>query len=186
MARKTPNADTTPRRGAAIISHTTVAVAGPQSADINVLHARSNEARLTVNLGSGMMLTFLSADATQGLLEAIAAARAHLANVPYELGPRPGPETEPAVRSTLAIEWIRRPMYSATAQHATTRAPHAKTVHWVDVHTEAVTWQIRDITGLRSLIEALRQIHRTAAAVFLDGHEHRKDPSADEPLTPTN
>lgn len=169
---------------AAVITHTTAVIRGEQRADINVHHSRTEHARIIVNW-SGMMLTFRNAAATQGLLEAFASTRAHLANVPYELATRPGPAPEPAARSTLSIEWLHRPRYSATTQSAPGRGPHAKAQHWVELYTESVTWQIRDIIGQRSSIETLRHIHRTAAAVFLDGHEHRKDPSTDEPLTDT-
>ena len=50
-------------------------------------------------------------------------------------------------------------------------------VHWVDLYTGPVTWQIRDQIGLRSTIELLTRVHQTATAVFLDGEDHSADPS---------
>lgn len=175
---------TTSFNAAAFITHTTAAIRGTQHASINVRDALSKDARLIVNWND-MMMTFHNADATQGLLEAFAATRASLAQVPYELPALPPADAIPATRSTLAIDWLRRPRYSATTHTAPGRPPRGTTQHWVELYTESITWQIRDIIGLRSTIDNLRHIHRTAAAVFLDGHDHHEDPSADKPLTDT-
>lgn len=185
MSRKiNPTAAEADKTRAAIITQSTALIRGTQRAIINVHDARSKNARIIVNWND-MMMTFHSADATQGLLEAFASTRASLARVPYELPARRAADRQPAARSTLAIEWFRRPGYSAITQSTPGRGPRAATQYWVELYTESITWQIRDIIGLRSSIESLRNIHRTAAAVLLDGHEHRKDPSADKPLTNT-
>jgi hypothetical protein len=52
-------------------------------------------------------------------------------------------------------------------------------VHWVDLHTGPITWQIRDQAGLRSATDVLRHVHRTAVGVFLDGDQHTQDPADD-------
>lgn len=185
MSRKSrTHSDDAPKTKAAIITHSTALIRGPQHALINVHDARSKNARIIVNWSS-MMMTFHTAAASQGLLEAFASTRASLAHIPYELPELPRADTAAPTRSTLAIEWLARPRYNATSQSAPGRSPNGKTQHWIELYTESITWQIRDITGLRSTIENLRNIHRTASAVFLDGYEHRKDPSADEPLTAT-
>ena len=50
-------------------------------------------------------------------------------------------------------------------------------MHWLDLYTGPVTWQIRDQAGLLSTIDLLTQVHHTATAVFLDGAEHAADPT---------
>jgi hypothetical protein len=51
-------------------------------------------------------------------------------------------------------------------------------VHWVDLYTSPITWQIRDQAGLLSTIELLTRVHHTATAVFLDGAQHAADPTS--------
>jgi hypothetical protein len=50
-------------------------------------------------------------------------------------------------------------------------------VHWLDLYTGPVTWQIRDQAGLISTIDLLTEVHRTATVVFRDGAEHSADPT---------
>jgi hypothetical protein len=64
----------------------------------------------------------------------------------------------------------RRPIRAKPAQE-----PH---LHWVDLYTGPITWQIRDQAGLLSTLELLTRVHRTATAVFLDGDEYRADPTS--------
>jgi len=84
---------------------------------------------------------------------------------------------EPAARAALAIEWTRAPAYAVVAQSALNRLKTAK-VHWVDVYTGPITWQMRDRTAILSMIESLRRVHEVAIVVFSDGEQHKTDPSA--------
>ncbi|MCP9276797.1 hypothetical protein [Mycolicibacterium arenosum] len=158
---------------AALITHTTAAIRGLQRADISVHHARTTDARISMTF-TGIHMTIYSCDAAQGLLEAFDAARGHMANLPREI---PSPRAESgSARIALALEWTRRPQYAVLAQTAPNKAGTAA-VHWLDLYTGPVTWQIRDQIGLKSTIALLTQVHRTAAAVFLDAAEHSADPT---------
>lgn len=158
---------------AAMITHTVASIRGPQHADITVHHARTTDARISMTF-SGIHMLIYTCNAAQGLLEAFAAARGHMVNLPRQL-PTPRTDTEFA-RVTLAIEWTRRPEYAVVAQTAPNKLDNA-TVHWLDLYTGPVTWQLRDQTGLRSTIDLLTEVHRTATAVFLDAADHRTDPT---------
>jgi hypothetical protein len=79
-------------------------------------------------------------------------------------------------RTTLAIEWTRRPAYSVLTQSGANKTRTA-TIHWVDLHCGPITFQIRDQAGLHSILELLTRTHRTAVAVFLDGPDHAADPT---------
>jgi hypothetical protein len=158
---------------AAMITHTIASIRGPQHADISVHHARTTDARISMTF-SGIHMMIYTCSAAQGLLEAFDAARGHMARLPRDI---PAPRTQPDfARIALAIEWTRRPDYAALAQTAPNKLGNAA-VHWVDLYTGPVTWQLRDQAGLLSTIELLTQVHHTATAVFLDGAEHGTDPT---------
>lgn len=162
----------------AIITHTVAVIRGSQHADIAVYHARTTDARIAMTWG-GLLMTLYSCDAAQGLLEAFSAARAHIVQVPREIPP-PSPDLDDTfARPTLAIDWTRRPVYAATAQSAISKFGN-RMIHWVDLHTGPITWQIRDQIGLRTTIELLRSAHKTAIAVCLDGDQHSADPTSDD------
>jgi hypothetical protein len=163
---------------AAMITHTVASIRGAQDADIAVYHARTPDVRIAMTWG-GVLMTLYTCHAAQGLLEAFAAARAKMALVPREIPPPASDLDEPAARPILAIDWMRRPSYAVTAQSAPSKWGR-KTVHWVDLHTGPITWQIRDQLGLRSSIELLTRAHKTAIAVCLDGEQYRADPTGDD------
>jgi hypothetical protein len=146
---------------AATITHTTAVIRGETACDVTVYHARTTDARIALAFGSTLM-TLYSASAAQGLLEAFTA--------PAQ------PTYAPFARTTLAIEWTRRPAYSVLAESGANRTGTA-TIHWVDLHCGPITFQIRDQAGLHSILELLTRTHRTAVAVFLDGPEHAADPT---------
>ena len=79
----------------------------------------------------------------------------------------------------LSIEWTRRPVYAVTAQSALNKLKTGR-VHWVDLYTGPITWQIRDRVGLLSMIELLAGVHKTAIAVFTDGELYAADPTSDD------
>lgn len=161
----------------AIVTHTTARIRGPQSANIAVSFARTEQTSLTVVWG-GILLRFLSADAAQGVLEGFVAARSHLVGLDNT-----APTTDPAPESVVArpaieLMWIRRPGYASVHQSAYINQLR-RTVHWIDLHMGPVTWQIVDHTGFHGALEVLRKAHRTAVGVFLDGGKFRADPTRD-------
>jgi hypothetical protein len=162
----------------AIITHTMACIRGSQHADVAVYHARTADTRITMTWG-GILMTVYTCEAAQGLLEAFAATRAKMAQVPREI-PAPADDFHPLfARPTLAIDWTRRPAYAATAQTAPSKWGR-KTVHWVDLHTGPITWQICDQIGLRSTIGLLARVHQTAITVCLDGERYSADPTSDD------
>lgn len=82
-------------------------------------------------------------------------------------------------RVALSIEWTRRPAYAVTAQSALNRVKTAR-IHWIDLYTGPLTWQIRDKAGLLSMIELLTRVHKTAIAIFADGEQYNADPTGPE------
>jgi hypothetical protein len=163
---------------AATITRTTAVIYGEITSDIAVHHARTSDARIGLIFGSTLMNLY-SASAAQGLLEAFATARAAMARVPREIAAPAAPHYAPFARTTLAIEWTRRPTYCVLPQSAPNKTQTA-TIHWVDLYCGPITFQIRDQLGLRSTLELLTRTHQTAAAVFLDGPEHAADPTDED------
>jgi hypothetical protein len=115
----------------AIITHSVARIQGPQHAEISVHHARTPDARVAMSF-SGILLVFYSSQAVQGLLEAFAAARGHMVQVPREIPGRRNDLQEPAARVILAIEWTRRPDYAVVAQSALNKLKTAR-IHWLSV-----------------------------------------------------
>ncbi|KUI34192.1 hypothetical protein [Mycobacterium sp. GA-2829] len=168
---------TTARGTAGLITHATALIRGAADADLSVYHARTEHARIAV-LWGGLLLNIYSAAAAQGLFEAFVAARQAAVRVPRELPAVGTPECRFA-RPIVAMEWTYRPTYAVVPQSGRTRTGN-QVMHWVDLHTGPITWQIRDRVGLVSAIETLAQVHRTAVGIFLDGAEHAQDPAADD------
>ena len=138
----------------AVITQATIALAGPIEPDVTVLHARTTDARITVTLG-GVLLVFYNCAAVQGLRAAFGAARQLSARLPEQVG---APQEHPAGRVTMAIDWTRSPNYAVSAQSAVNTA-RARTVHWVDVYTAAITWQIRDRAALTAVLDGFARLH---------------------------
>lgn len=162
---------------AATITHTITVIRGEITSDVTVHHARTTDARIGMVFGTALMNVY-SASAAQGLLEAFAAARAAMTRVPREI-PAAASPYESFARTTLAIEWTRRPAYSAVSQSGPSKTGN-QTVHWVDLYCGPITFQIRDQLGLKSTLALLTRMHQTAVAVFLDGPDHAADPTADD------
>lgn len=159
----------------AMITHSVASIRGQQTADISVHHARTPDARIAVTF-SGMLLVLYSCSASQGLLEAFAAARGHLNHVPAEIPAAPTGLGEPGARATLSIEWTRRTDYAVVPQSGLNKLKTAR-VPWIDLYTGPITWQIRDQLGLLSTIELLGRVHKTGIAVFRDGDQYAADPT---------
>jgi hypothetical protein len=160
----------------ATITHTTVALRGRLDSDVAVYHARTPDVRISLTLGTTLMGVY-TCQAAQGLLEAFAAARAAMARVPREIPSPAMPPNEPIARTTLAVDWTRRPVYSVVAQSGANKL-HSAVIHWVDLYCGPMTFQIRDQIGLRSAIDLFTTVHKTAIAVCLDGPEYTTDPTA--------
>jgi hypothetical protein len=163
---------------AAVVTHTTAVIRAEITSDITVYHAQTSDARIGLTFGTALMVLY-SASAVQGLLEAFSAARAAMAQVPQEIPAPPPPPYEGFARTTLAIEWTRRPTYCVVPQSARNKLNSA-VIHWVDLHCGPITFQIRDQLGLKSSMELLSRAHKTAVAVFLDGPHHSDDPTRDD------
>jgi hypothetical protein len=163
---------------AATVTHTIAVVCGQIRSDIAVYHARTTDARIGLTFGTTLMSLYC-ADATQGLLEAFATARAAMARVPREIVAPATPPYEPFARTTLSIEWTRRPAYCVVPQSGPNKSGSA-IIHWVDLYCGPITFQIRDQLGLTSSLDLLTRTHRTAVAVFEDGPEHAEDPTGED------
>ncbi|WP_204815337.1 hypothetical protein [Mycobacterium riyadhense] len=161
---------------AGLITHTTVSVKGQLDPDITVHHARTPDARIGITVG-GTQMSLYNCRTAQGLLEAFVAARGHLTHVPAEIPTGAPTAGEPVARAVVAIEWTRAPAYAVVAQSALNRLKTAK-VHWVDVYTGPITWQLRDRASILSIIDCLKHVHEIAIAVFADGEQHKADPTA--------
>jgi hypothetical protein len=163
---------------AALITHCTAVIRGHQDADIAAYHARTTDARLTLTWG-GVLVGMYNAAAAHGILEGFIAARAAAARLPREI-PAPAPEYDtPFARPIVAMEWTRRPAYAVVAQSGPAKTDD-RVIHWIDLHMGPITWQIRDLVGLRSATQLWHRAHTTAAAVFLDGPEYTVDPTEDD------
>lgn len=166
----------------ATVTHTIAVIRGEIRSDITVYHARTTDARIALTFGTTLMNLY-SASAAQGLLEAFAAARAAMAQVPREIPAPAAPPYEPFARTTLAIEWTRRPTY-CVVPHSEPNKLNTAVIHWVDLHCGPITFQLRDQLGLTSTLALLVRMHKTAVAVFVDGAEHQDDPTGDDYRAP--
>jgi hypothetical protein len=163
---------------AATVTHTTAVIHGEITSDIAVYHARTTDARIGLTFGTTLMSVY-SADATQGLLEAFATARNAIARLPRLIATPATPPYAGFARTTLSIEWTRRPSYCVVPQSGPGNSNGA-VMHWVDLYCGPLTFQIRDQLGLKSTLELLTRAHQTAVAIFLDGPNYAADPTSDD------
>ena len=56
----------------------------------------------------------------------------------------------------------------------------SRTVHWTDIYMGPITFQILDRAAFHSATQLLRDAHRTAIAVCLDGPQFSADPTGDD------
>jgi hypothetical protein len=98
-------------------------------------------------------------------------------NVPAQIpAARTDSQDEPAARVVVSVEWTRRPTYAVVAQSVPNKLKTAR-IHWVDLCTGPLTWQLRDQAGILSMIALLTRVHKTAIAVFADGEQYKADPT---------
>ncbi|GGG27684.1 hypothetical protein GCM10007304_46900 [Rhodococcoides trifolii] len=164
----------------AIVTHSTVLIAGPQRADVSVHAAGTDSARMTVTLGP-LMMTFHDAESTTAVIDGFNAVRAALMGLDNRAPEREDSAVEFA-RNTIAVTWISAPQYAISRGSRVDNAQR-RTVHWVDLHMGPITWRIADHTGYNDLMAEFRNVHRTAVAVFADGGKFRRDPT--KPRTDT-
>lgn len=160
---------------AALVSHTLIRVQGEQDADLTVHHACSPSARLQLRWG-GILMTMLSAQACQGVLEGFSAARSAMTLIPRQIPAPPPAAADPFAVPTVAIDWSRRPAYAVVPRQELSR-DRARQLRWLDLHMGPVTFQILDQAGCAGTVDLLRTAHRTATQVFLDGPDHAQDPT---------
>jgi hypothetical protein len=159
------------------VTHTIVVLRGDIASDVTVHYARTTDTRIGLAFGTTLM-NFYSAAPVQGLLEAFTTAQTAMARIPRQLNVSATPPYEPFARTTLAIEWTRRPAYCVVPQSGPSQHNGA-TTHWLDIYCGPVTFQIRDQLGLKSTTAILARTHKTAVAVFLDGPQHADDFAAE-------
>src|ERR1700752_1812669 len=179
MATRSTELNPTP---AALVSHTMVRIQGDQAGDIAVHHACTPNARLRVQWG-GILMTMLSAQAVQGILEGFGTARSATALIPQRI-PAPAPAVgDPFALPTVAIDWTRRPAYAVVPRQELSR-DRSRQVRWLDLHMGPVTFQILDQAGCLGAVSLLRSAHHTAIQVFLDGPDHAADPTQADYTSP--
>jgi len=121
------------------------------------------------------MIALYSADAAHGLMEAFVTARAATARLPRLIPPPVRRDESPFARTTVSMEFTRRPIYAVVQQNGPA-ASGDRVIHWVDLHSGPITWQIRDQAGLHSVTEILHRAYISAIAVFPDCAQHQDDP----------
>lgn len=180
MATRSTEINPTP---AALVSHTIIRIQGDQDGDIAVSHACTPNARLRVQWG-GVLMTMLSAQAIQGVLEGFATARSAMALIPRRI-PAPAPAAaDPFALPTVAIDWTRRPAYAVVPRQELSR-DRARELRWLDLHMGPVTFQVLDHAGCLGAVALLRSAHRTGIKVFLDGPRFAKDPTRSDYTPPS-
>jgi hypothetical protein len=172
---KTPITEAQLGMPAAVISHTYIRLCGTQTADLTALHAGTASVRVNL-LWGGILWAFRTAEAAQGVLEAISTARATLMYLPADVAPA---APEPYDRPTIAIDWCRRPSFAVTAR-STLTTDRRRTVHWTDIFLGPLTIQLIDRAAFHSTIEVLQLAHSVAVAVCLDGPRFAADPTKDD------
>ncbi|MGO9031960.1 hypothetical protein [Mycobacterium sp.] len=162
---------------AGLITYSTVVIKGQQhDVDITVHHARTPDARIGITFSGGMHMGMYNCQTSQGLLEAFIAAR-QMIHVPAQIpAARTDSQDEPAARVVVSVEWTRRPTCAVVAHSALNKLKTAR-IHWVDLYTGPLTWQLRDQAGILSMIALLTRVHKTAIAVFADGEQYKADPT---------
>lgn len=156
----------------AFIAQAGLRLRGEQRGTIDVYDARTPHARVSLTIGT-VLMTFWSAAAVQGVLEAIAAAKVTLIRLPKAL---PALPYDPYGQPRICIDWTTRPGYAVVPQSRVTD-DGAQTLRWTDINVTPVTIQVLDRVAYNSIVRILRDAHATAIAVCLDGPRHRTDPT---------
>jgi hypothetical protein len=168
---------------AALVSHTMIRIQGDQDGDLAVHHACSPNTRLRLQWG-GILMTMLSAQACQGVLEGFSAARSAMTLIPRQIPAAPPDTADPFALPTVAIDWMRRPAYAVVPRQELSR-DRSRQLRWLDLHMGPVTFQILDQAGCLGGVTLLRTAHRMATKVFLDGPRFKQDPTRSDYTPPS-
>ena len=178
MATRFTDLNPTP---AALVSHTMIRIQGDQGGDIAVFHACTPNARLRVQWG-GVLMTMLSTQAIQGVLEGFATARSAMVLIPRQI-PAPAPHAATFALPHVAIDCMRRPAYAVVPRQELSR-DRSRQIRWLDLHMGPVTFQVLDQAGCLGAVALLRNAHRTGIRVFADGPQFAKDPTRSDYTPP--
>lgn len=161
----------------------TMVVVRPLAGHVSVSNARTDLAVVSVQWGD-IFMRFTSAAQVSAVLAAFGAVREALrgaaGTVPLEAV---SGEEWPGV-STVSVTWTRPPDWSVVNQTAYDER-RRRTLHYVDVHMGPIQWRVVDWAGYEAAMTLLRNVHRTAVAVFTDGGRFRTDPSKLDAFTET-
>jgi hypothetical protein len=160
---------------AAVIAHTFIRLRGTQTADLTVLHAATASARVNL-LWGGILWELLNAEAAQGVLEAMSAARTTLMYLPADAAPAPHEDYD---RPTISIQWRRRPSF-AVMSRCTLTTDRRTTLRWTDIFLGPLTIQLLDRTAFHSSVEVLQLAHNVAIAACPDGPRFSADPTNED------
>lgn len=151
-------------------------VVRPVEGHVSVQDARTDLAVVSLQWGD-VFMRFTSAAQVAALLAAFGAVRESLRGVDgvVPVDQVVGVSEWPWL-SVLSVTWTRPPDWSVVAQ-SRFDARQRRTLHWVDVHMGPVLWRVVDWAGYEAALMLLRNVHRTAVAVFRDGGKFRSDPS---------
>ncbi len=161
----------------------TMVVVRPVKGHVSVHDARTDLAVVSVQWGE-IFMRFTSAAQVSAVLAAFGAVREALRGAAGSVQMDAlSAEAWPGV-SVVSVTWTRPPEWSVVPQSGYDER-RRRTVHYVDVHMGPVQWRVVDWAGYEAALALLRNVHRTAVAVFTDGGKFRTDPSKVDAFTET-
>ncbi|MCV7256765.1 hypothetical protein H7J86_31775 [Mycobacterium hackensackense] len=165
---------------AGLVTRTMVLVR-PVEGHVSVQDARTDLAVVALQWGD-IFMRFTSAAQVSAVLAAFGAVREALRGAAGSATLKAvGADEWPGV-SVVSVTWTRPPEWSVVNQSRYDQRRRC-TVHWVDVHMGPVQWRVVDWAGYEAALTLLRNVHRTAVAVFPDGAKFRSDPSKVDAFT---
>lgn len=159
----------------------TLVVVRPVAGHVSVHDARTDLAVVSVQWGD-IFMRFTSAAQVSAVLAAFGAVREALRGAVGTASLDTVSGGDWAGVSVVSVTWTRPPEWSVVNQSSYDER-RRKTVHWVDVHMGPVQWRVVDWAGYEAAMTLLRNVHRTAVAVFTDGGKFRTDPSKVDAFT---
>lgn len=161
----------------------TMVVVRPVAGHVSVHDARTDLAVVSVQWGD-IFMRFTSAAQVSAVLAAFGAVREALRGAAgsAQMDMVSG-DAWPGV-SVVSVTWTRPPEWSVVPQSGYDER-RRRTLHYVDVHMGPVQWRVVDWAGYEAALTLLRNVHRTAVAVFTDGGKFRADPSKVDAFTET-
>lgn len=150
-------------------------VVRPVDGHVSVHEARSDLAEVTMQWGD-VFMRFTSAAQVSAVLAAFGAVREALRGAEGVVPAVQGGGEEWPWMTVLSVTWTRPPDWTVVPQSRFDERQR-RTVHWADVHMGPVLWRVVDWAGYEAALTLLRNVHKTAVAVFPDGGKFRADPS---------